>query len=67
MADMRILSQVVFFLPTFYQEFQSGSERSKATQAMKNQITSCESAIAAAGSAEQKAKVAHDYIVKSGV
>ena len=51
-------------LPTFYQEFQSGSERSKATQAMKNQITSCESAIAAAGSAEQKAKVAHDYIVK---
>lgn len=51
-------------LPTFYQEFQSGSERSKATQAMKNQITSCESAIAAAGNAEQKAKVAHDYIVK---
>lgn len=51
-------------LPTFYQEFQSGSARSKATQAMKNQITSCESAIAAAGSAEQKAKVAHDYIVK---
>ena len=31
---------------------------------MKNQITSCESAIAAAGNAEQKAKVAHDYIVK---
>lgn len=52
------------FVPTFYEEFRSGSERSKATQAMKNQITSCESAIAAAGSAEQKAKVAHDYIVK---
>lgn len=51
-------------VPTFYTEFQSGSKRSKATQAMKNQITSCESAIAAAGSAEQKAKVAHDYIVK---
>lgn len=51
-------------VPTFYEEFQSGSARSKATQAMKNQITSCESAIAAAGSAEQKAKVAHDYIVK---
>lgn len=50
--------------PTFYEEFRSGSARSKATQAMKNQITSCESAIAAAGSAEQKAKVAHDYIVK---
>lgn len=52
------------FVPTFYEEFRSGSARSKATQAMKNQITSCESAIAAAGSAEQKAKVAHDYIVK---
>lgn len=52
------------FVPTFYEEFRSGSARSKATQAMKNQITSCESAIAAVGSAEQKAKVAHDYIVK---
>ncbi len=52
------------FVPTFYEEFRSGSARSKATQAMKNQMTSCESAIAAAGSAEQKAKVAHDYIVK---
>lgn len=43
-------------LPTFYQEFQSGSERSKATQAMKNQITSCESAIAAAGKCRAESK-----------
>lgn len=51
-------------VPTFYTEFQSGSKRSKATQAMKNTITSWESTIASAGSTEQKAKAAHDLIAK---
>ena len=51
-------------LPTFYQEFLSGSKRSQATQAMKNTITSWESTIASAGSTEQKAKAAHDLIAK---
>ena len=49
---------------TFYTEFQSGSKRSQATQAMKNTITSWESTIASAGSTEQKAKAAHDLIAK---
>ena len=44
------------FVPTFYEEFRSGSARSKATQAMKNTITSWESTIALAGSTEQKAE-----------
>lgn len=52
------------FVPTFYEEFRSGSARSKATQAMKNTITSWESTIASAGSTEQKAKAAHDLIAK---
>lgn len=52
------------FVPNFYQEFQSGAKRSKATQAMKNKITSWEETIASAGSAEQKAKTAHDLIAK---
>lgn len=52
------------FVPTFYEEFQSGSKRSQATQAMKNTITSWESTIASAGSTEQKAKAAHDLIAK---
>ena len=52
------------FVPTFYEEFRSGSARSKATQAMKNTITSWESTIALAGSTEQKAKAAHDLIAK---
>lgn len=52
------------FVPTFYEEFRSGSVRSKATQAMKNTITSWESTIASAGSTEQKAKAAHDLIAK---
>lgn len=51
-------------VPTFYTEFQSGSKRSQATQAMKNTITSWESTIASAGSTEQKAKAAHDLIAK---
>lgn len=51
-------------VPTFYTEFQSGSKRSQATQAMKNTITSWESTIASAGSTEQKAKEAHDLIAK---
>ena len=51
-------------VPTFYTEFQSGSKRSQATQAMKNTITSWESTIASAGSTEQKAKAAHDLITK---
>lgn len=51
-------------VPTFYEEFRSGSARSKATQAMKNTITSWESTIASAGSTEQKAKAAHDLIAK---
>ena len=52
------------FVPTFYEEFLSGSKRSQATQAMKNTITSWESTIASAGSTEQKAKAAHDLIAK---
>lgn len=51
-------------VPTFYTEFQSGSKRSQATQAMKNTITSWESTIASAGSTEQKAKAAHDLIAR---
>ena len=51
-------------VPTFYTEFQSGSKRSQATQAMKNTITSWESTIASALSTEQKAKAAHDLIAK---
>ncbi|MCI8327830.1 MAG: hypothetical protein HFI37_08685 [Lachnospiraceae bacterium] len=51
-------------IPGIYAEFQSGSARSAATAAVKQQVDAWEREIAAGSTEAAKAKIAHDLVIK---
>lgn len=53
-----------YCIPSFYDDFQSGSARSAATSAVKSQIDGWMPQIKAGTSEVAKAKIAHDLIIK---